>query len=291
MNRGTASCMGAITIMNAIPTGIGSALGISLRTDAEVNVSEGEPAIDVALFEEGEDDLLARECVIGVFEKAERELPHVTVRTRSSIPISRGLKSSSAAANATILATARAIDLKLDDLEVIKLGVKAAKKAGVTVTGAFDDATACYFGGIVITNNNELRIIRRDSLDRKDLMVILHVPERKIRKKGLSRKTFDPVLERFQEVWKLVENGNYFEAMTLNGQLCSRALALKEDVSERAIKAGAIAAGLTGTGPATAIICDEVLFDDVLSAVYQDDVVIIVAEINENPAPEVIPRH
>ena len=69
------------------------------------------------------------------------------IKTLSNIPIAKGLKSSSVAANATALATTAALGKTLDDIEIVKLGVEAAFDAKVTVTGAFDDACASYFGG------------------------------------------------------------------------------------------------------------------------------------------------
>lgn len=291
MNRGVGSSCGAITIMNAIPTGMGSALGINLQTDAEVIVDDGRPSIQTDISERGEEDLLVRECIKGVFDRAGREIPRVAVRTRSSIPISRGLKSSSAAANAITLAAVRAIDLRLDDLEIIKLGVEAARRAEVTVTGAFDDATACYFGGIVVTNNSEMEIMRRESLSREELQIILHVPGRKIRKRGISRKSFEPVIERFDEVKRLVEDADYLGALTLNGRLCSEALGLRDNLARDALEAGALAAGLTGTGPATAIICDRRSFEKVMSSIRKEDADIIVARPNDKPATEVSERH
>ncbi len=62
--------------------------------------------------------------------------------------MARGLKSSSAAANAIALATTAALERSLDDVTVVKLGVDGALDAKVTITGAFDDACASYFGGI-----------------------------------------------------------------------------------------------------------------------------------------------
>ena len=64
------------------------------------------------------------------------------VATKSEIPIASGLKSSSAAANAAVLATLDALGEKLDVLEAVKIGVQAALEAKVTITGAFDDACA-----------------------------------------------------------------------------------------------------------------------------------------------------
>lgn len=291
MNNAKASCRGAITVMNAIPTGIGSALGISLQTDAEVVLRDGDSSIDVSMCELGETDLLVKECVKGVFERARMEIPRVSVTTSSSIPISRGLKSSSAAANAVTLALCRALGLELDDIEIISIGVYAAKRAKVTVTGAFDDATACYFGGITVTDNHEMKIIHLDSMSPDNLRVVLHVPEEKIRKEGLSSETFSKVRDMYSQVEEMVRDSRYIEAITLNGRLCSEALGLDTEVSEKAIKAGAIAAGLTGTGPATAILTDDKSFEDVMAAIYQEDVEIIVADLNETPAPEVSPRH
>jgi len=290
MSRATASSRGAITILNAIPTGIGSALGITLQTDAEVVIGKGKPGIKVNLPERGEDDALARECVQGVFESAGEELCDVRVRTRSTIPISRGLKSSSAAANAITLATARALGTDMDDIDIVKLGVAAAKRARVTVTGAFDDAMACYFGGIAVTNNSDMEVIKRTSLRKKNLRVVLHVPERKIRKAGLSRNTFKPLLKQFKEAEELVLDGEFLEAITLNGRLIAESLGIENEVAEIALRNGALAAGVTGTGPATAILCTENAIDRILDSVCRDNALMITAHLNETPAPEVEAR-
>ena len=77
----------------------------------------------------------------------------------------KGLKSSSAAANAVALASTAALGKHLDDLELVKLGVDAAFDAKVTVTGAFDDACASYFGGIVVTDNLNRKIIKQMPVD------------------------------------------------------------------------------------------------------------------------------
>lgn len=290
MRRGIASSRGAITILNAIPTGIGSAMGITLQTDAEVDVSEGIPSISVTLEDKDEDDGLARECVKAVFGSLDEDLQRIRVRTRSSIPISRGLKSSSAAANAICLASFRALGAEAEDIEIVKLGVEAARKAGVTVTGAFDDASASYFGGIYVTDNSRMQILDRARIPKGKLRVILHVPDRKIRKKGITRETFEKHLSGFKKAEKLVLDGEYFDAMTLNGKLVARALGIDDRVSRSALKAGAIAAGISGTGPATAIIVKESDFQEVLDCVPTDRAVILTAHPNETPAPEVMPR-
>lgn len=178
----------------------------------------------------------------------------------------------------------------MDDLEIVKMGVEAARKAGVTVTGAFDDALACYFGGISVTNNSDMEVIRRTSLKQKDLRVILHVPDHKIRKEGLSSDTFKSFFKGFKVVEELVLDGEYLEAICENGRLVAKALGMRNDVAEIALKSGALAAGVTGTGPATAIICREDSFDCLIDTIPHEGAVMITAHLNETPAPEVEPR-
>ena len=97
------------------------------------------------------------------------------VKTWSNIPIAKGLKSSSAAANAVALATTAALGETQDDFRIINLGVDAAFDAKVTVTGAFDDACASYFGGVVITDNWNGKLLSSCRLP-DDLVVLFHVP-------------------------------------------------------------------------------------------------------------------
>ena len=121
------------------------------------------------------------------------------VKTTSNIPTARGLKSSSVAANATALATVTALGKKLDDLEIIKIGVQAAFDAKCTITGAFDDACASYFGGAVITDNLNRQILKQLPLP-KDLVVLFHVPPQKA-------YTINSDVKRLQTVKPLVQVG------------------------------------------------------------------------------------
>ncbi|MDH4122863.1 MAG: shikimate kinase [Thermoplasmata archaeon] len=290
MRKGIASSRGAISILNAIPTGTGAAMGITLQTDAEVIVEEGESKIDVFLEEREENNLLARECIRGLFAQCKETIGKITVKTKSTIPVSRGLKSSSAAANAITLAAARAIDANINDIDMIKLGVEAAKRAKVTVTGAFDDATACYFGGIAVTDNSEMKILNRSESPSHEIRVIIHVPKWRIRKRGISQRTFSLLRKEFEKAERLVRKGDFFTALTLNGELVARSLDIDNSVAEAALRKGAIAAGISGTGPATAILTKGKSFNDVLDAVSCDDSAVIVASLNNTPAPEVKPR-
>ena len=102
----------------------------------------------------------------------------VKIIINSDIPIGQGLKSSSSISNAVTLATLEALKKKMDDLSVIKLGVNSSLKSGVSITGAFDDACACFYGGLIVTDNYSQTILKQASFE--NLQVIIHVPNEKI---------------------------------------------------------------------------------------------------------------
>src|SRR5660398_192503 len=147
----TASAQGAGTVINAIATLKGSAFGINLKTYSEVEMVEKGKKGEMLATPTADTSLIA-ECARLMLE---RFAPNVGVHitTRSEIPIASGLKSSSAAANATVLGLTEALEVEIEPIEIVKLGVLAARRTGVKITGAFDDACASFFGGLVITDN------------------------------------------------------------------------------------------------------------------------------------------
>ncbi|MBN1109844.1 MAG: hypothetical protein JXA45_03695, partial [Methanomassiliicoccales archaeon] len=96
---GRGEARGAVTVVNAIAAGKGCAVGVDLRTWAEVELFPGQ-GVEASLEGlAGEPTELVTDCVAAVLELFSVRRRAV-VRTRSQIPVSRGLKSSSAAANA-----------------------------------------------------------------------------------------------------------------------------------------------------------------------------------------------
>jgi shikimate kinase len=198
------------------------------------------------------------------------------VTTQSQIPISRGLKSSSAAANAVVLATIQALGEELDQLESIKIGTKSAIEANVSITGAFDDACASLLGGIVLTDNAKQHLIRRERMP-VGKKVLLHVPKFQIRKQRLPLQRIRSLSMLIDVAFEEALAGRYAEAMMLNSLCYSAALGLDTSVMMDALQYGALAAGLSGTGPATAILVDEDEAEKFLSTL--DDKDFIVADI------------
>jgi shikimate kinase len=211
------------------------------------------------------------------------------VHVRSDIPVSRGLKSSSAVSNAVALATARALDSKLSDMELVLAGIEESIKAGVTITGAFDDASACFFGGAVATDNRAFAILHRGVLD-PDLEVLLHVPDRQITKASVKGLDFSKIRKDVEKAFDLAMAGQYLKAMELNSRAYSKVFDVSEDVAEEARKSGALGAGISGTGPATAVVCDRADVGKILGALQKHEGVVLRAKMNDTPAREVVPR-
>jgi shikimate kinase len=269
LGKAVAVAHGAATIVNAIALGKGAAFGVDLWTKAEVNLTDEPQIIKAEIASDpAESPVLIERTVTRVLQhfKVDRQFG-AKVKTESNIPIARGLKSSSVAANAVALATIAALGKTLDDLTVVNLGVYAAFDAKVTVTGAFDDACASYFGGIVITDNSKRQIVKRFPLP-EGLTVLFYVPSKKA-------YTGDSDVKRLKTVKPLVEvayeealKENFWTALSLNGLIYSSALGYDTSVALDALNAGAVAAGLCGKGPAvTAVVSDDKI--DSVKAVLQ----------------------
>jgi shikimate kinase len=284
---GRAACRGAATIVNAIATGTGAAFGITLETDAKVEIEEGAGEIVLSDSEESPD--LPVSCVRAVASKTIKRQVSGEVHVRSEIPVSRGLKSSSAVSNAVVLATARALGRDLNDMDVLLTGIEESIKAGVTITGAFDDASACFLGGVVITNNRSFTILNRGNLD-PDLVVLIHVPERRITKASLKKVDFGSIAGKVEQAVNLAMKGDYLKAMELNSRAYSKVLDVSEEVAEIARKSGALAAGISGTGPATVALCQPGEAGPVLKALQKEEGTVLRAHVNDVPSREVTPR-
>ncbi len=281
---GEAVVHGAGTIVNAIACGKGSAFGVDLWTRARVELTDEAGVVEGRILNDPEEDTkLIRVAVRKVLEKFNVSEYGARVITESNIPVSRGLKSSSAAANAVVLATLAALGKKMDDVDAVLLGVEAAIEAGVTVTGAFDDACASYFGGVVVTDNEKRSILRMEYFPEEFKVVIL-VPSEKIRKSGINVRRMKAMRSLVEAALELALRGDYLRAMTLNGLAYSASLGLSPEAAVRALEAGAVAAGLSGTGPATVALVPPEKMDDVVDAWSQFEGNVMLADVNNKKA-------
>ncbi len=279
--RAEAISHGAATIINAIATGKGAAIGVDLWTKATITLTDEAGNVDVTIrSDSSENPKLAQKTVERILKYFGLEDAFgAKVETQSNIPIAKGLKSSSAAANAIALATTAALERSLDDYNAVNLGVDAALDAQVTITGAFDDACASYFGGIVITDNLQRRIVKCCKLN-KSPAVLFYVPLKKSYTVSSNIKRIKGMASVVKIAYNEALHGNYWAALTLNGLIYSSALGYDPSPAVDALAAGAIASGLSGTGPAvTAIVPKEKI--EVIKEIWRKrDGEILEAQIN-----------
>lgn len=281
---GRAVAHGAVTIINAISCGLGAALGINLRTEAKVKLTNEPGRIEGRILSDpSESTILIEKVVSRVLKYFGVEGQYgAYVETSSNIPIARGLKSSSVAANAITLATVSALGEEIDDLTAINIGVDASIEAGVTVTGAFDDACASYFGNIVVTDNIERRILK--IFEPEDYMVLIHVPPKKAYTAKSDVKRMRVIAEEIKALHRMALSGDYWRAMTLNGLAYSAVLGYDPNIAIDALASGAIAAGLSGKGPAVAAVVPRDRVYDVRNAWSKYEGMVIEAAINREKA-------
>jgi len=277
-------CSGSATIINAIATGFGSAFGIGLDIECEAKtIDEGiRCSNDV-----GASTDLMDLCVEKVFERYEIDgnAFGLEIKTKSSLPMASGLSSSSASSNAVVAISSKIISeefgLKpLTDMEIINLAIDASIEAGVTITGSFDDATASYFGGVVVTDNKNREFIIREAMD--DYNILVYMP-------NFHSKSGDSDVNRMRVLAPLVEtafefakNKDYFKALNLNGLIYASALGFDSGIAIDALQAGAIASGLSGTGSSFVAVCDENSCDDIKDAWSSLEGRVIETEVDNN---------
>lgn len=259
---------GSATIINAIATGFGSAFGIGLEINcvAKTTANSIKCSNDV-----GADNSLMELCVERVFDhyNINQDEFGIDLKTKSTLPMASGLSSSSASSNAIVKVVSSIVseefDLNpLDDLEIINMAIDASLEAGVTITGSFDDATASYFGGVVLTNNRKREFIIKERMD--EYPILVYMP-------NFYSKSGDSNPERMKLLAPLVETAfgfakqkDYFKALNLNGLIYSATLGFDSSIAIDALEAGAIASGLSGTGSSFVAVVTQDSIDDVKDA-------------------------
>lgn len=253
---------GSATIINAISTGCGSAFGIKLYVTAEVELNGSNPSSIICSADRDVDITLMEICVRMVVDKFKEHYrvddigTGVSVKTSSTLPVASGLSSSSATSNAVVMATANALMAEYDvnpdavafnNFDLLNIGVDASLEAGVTITGAFDDASASFFGGLTITNNSERKILKMKEMKEQNILVFM--PNRMSPTAQSDVRRMKLIAPQVKLAFKEALHGDIHNAMTLNGLLYCASLGFNPELALDALEAGATAAGLSGTGP------------------------------------------
>ncbi len=258
--RGVGRATAAITIANALPSGIGAALGIGLETTVELLVyrdgrdgsepvvrpsSAATPLVRKALE-------VARARYLGDAADGRAELS-----VRSDIPVGRGLKSSSAVASAVVRAVADAVGARPPAVEVARLVAQVSRESGVSATGAFDDALAGVRPGIVVTDNATDRLLHELPAP-SAAGVVLWIPVGEHAPSPALRERFAAEAPAAREILPLLLRGDWAEAMGQNSELVERVMGYRYGgLRAECRRRGALASGTSGMGPAFAAVVPE----------------------------------
>lgn len=249
MARVRATVHGAVSIVNAIATRKGATLGIGLQ----VNVTaEARPGRGIML--ESDDGNLSSRLVNRTVErivpKRDLESNKISLTLHSGIPTGYGLKSSSAISSAVALACAKIFRPRLSDRQILMAGVNASIESRVSITGAYDDACSCYYGGFNVTDNARKKRIHSER-GPADLNAVIFIPRKRKRGNLKNLKTLSAVFER---AWEFARESRYWEAMIMNGLATSTILDSDPGIIARLLESGAYGASISGNGPAIAAI-------------------------------------
>ena len=188
--------------------------------------------------------------------------------------------SSSAISTAVAMASAKLFKPKMNDFEILSVGVDASIETKVSLTGAYDDACACYYGGFVVTDNYKKKIIHSEKC-LNHVSAVIFIP--KSRKRGNVRK-LKVSSNTFEQAWNLAKKSDYWNAMILNGLATSPILSSEPQIIPKLIESGALGASVSGNGPSIAAIVRNDSVSKIKRVFSSLDGTTTVSEINNKKA-------
>jgi shikimate kinase len=270
--NGRARTFGAITITNALPTGIGCAAGVELPVEARVAIttsgSKGPPTLEIP--GDGHTPLLEEALRLGLAQYFPERGAVARLSLRSEIPIARGLKSSSAVSTAVLLAVARAADREPTPLEIGRLSADVTRRVGVSATGALDDALAGLQPGFVVTDNVRGEVLRRTDID-PGWGVALYIPLQPHPPSPNFTSAFSATRASGEVVARAAMDGDWTKAMRLNTELVERIMGYAyREIRDHLREHGAIVSGVSGLGPTLAAIAPVARLRDLVRELPSD---------------------
>jgi shikimate kinase len=233
---------GGISILSAFVNGFGAAVAIDLPMFTEINFSEIDNFHNNAIGD----------TVNFMRNKYSLEGKY-SINIRSDIPQGMGLKSSSAMALSIVYGILKLNNIHAESEEMLKMAAEASIINKTSITGAIDDLSMAYYGGFCFTNNKENVVISRHRVEEK--YIILETGMEKIETYNIRNMDFSGYKNYYSKILKLLENGNIYESMMLNGLAFSDGRDMP--VINMMLSTGAIYAGRSGKGPAIIGIYDD----------------------------------
>ena len=279
MSRVKATVHGAISIVSAIASGKGAALGIIPKVEV---IMESMPGSGISI-KSGSQSLSSRlitRTIEKIVSKKQLSETKLNLLLNSEIPTGYGLKSSSAISSVVALAAAKLFKQKIDDSKILLAGVNASIETKVSLTGAYDDACACYYGGFMVTDNYKRKIISSKKAP-TNLKVVIFIPKSRKRGNIKKLKTLNTVFER---AWNFAKNEDYWNAMILNGFATSSILNSDPKLITQLVEKGAIGASISGNGPSIAAVTKQSNISRIKKVFSSLEGRVIVMQINNKRA-------
>ena len=249
LGRGSAN--GGVSVLHAAGLGKGCSIGIELSTEVSLVAGEAEVSSD-------EHGIL--DSVMGVWIESGYPRPDDTGwRVSSEVPIGQGLKSSAALACAAAMALNEASWTALSDFDIVDIAVAAQRRAGCTITGSMDDAWAAISPGWKLVDpiqSSRDSVLLEGDID-EGLTVLIAL--RGSRLVEVQSDSFSNQRKIFERAMASLSSGSVLSAMSANGMAVAAATGDDEAlrICNSVIARGAIAAGVSGSGPAIVIVCYE----------------------------------
>ena len=279
MTKVKATVHGAISIVNAIATGKGATLGISPKVEALMEESSGT-GINIHSDNQSLSSRLISRTIEKIIPKKQLAKSKLDLQLNSEIPTGYGLKSSSAISSCVALAAAKLFGQKIDDSKILLAGVNASIETKVSLTGAYDDACACYYGGFNVTDNYKRKIILTKKAP-TNLKVVVFIPNSRKRGNVKKLKTLNYVFER---AWNFAKNEDYWNAMILNGFATASILNADPKLITALVEKGAIGASISGNGPSIAAVTKQANITSIKKVFSNLDGKVVVTKINNKRA-------
>jgi len=279
MAKAHATVHGAVSLVNAIANQKGATLGIGLKVEATIETSPGK-GISIQSENKSLSSRLINKTVEKIVSKKDLEQNKISIILESEIPTGYGLKSSSAISSAIAMACAKIFRPKFTDQQILLAGVDASIESKVSITGAYDDACSCYYGGFNVTDNAKKKRIQFEK-GPTNLIAIIFIPKNRKRGNLKKLKTLSSI---FDNAWELAKKANYWDAMIINGLATASILNSEPKIITDLIEKGAIGASVSGNGPSIAAVTkkeNEAAIKKVFSALEGH---IIVSKINNKKA-------
>jgi shikimate kinase len=244
-----ATIHGAVSLVSAIANKKGATLGISLKVIVEIETTPGKGII-IKSENKSLSSRLINKTIEKIVSKEDLEQNKITVTLDSEIPTGYGLKSSSAISSAVALACAKIFKSKFTDQQILLAGVEASIESKVSITGAYDDACSCYYGGFNVTDNAKKKRIKHEK-GPSNLIAVIFIPKNRKRGNIKNLKIFASV---FENAWELAKKTKYWDAMIINGLATASILNSEPKTIANLIEKGALGASISGNGPSIAAI-------------------------------------